>query len=212
MADESTDSRPGAGLGKDTAGDVSRRLLDGLVGSFARQRTLAERALDQVADDDFFTPLGDEEANSPAILVKHVGGNLRSRFTDFLTTDGEKPDRHRDREFVIEAEADSRQSLMNRWATGWGRLESSLQSLTGDGLSRTVTIRGEAYSVIDALLRAHDHIAYHVGQIVLLARTAQGEDWRTLSVPRGGSAAYLESVRAGTISQRTVPAESNEKP
>ncbi len=170
--------------------------------TFGRQRALAERALSQVDDAAFFTVAGDD-ANSLAVLAQHIGGNLRSRFTDFLTSDGEKPDRHRDQEFEIGDDAD-RDEILVRWARGWGCLEESLAALEAGDLTRTVTIRSEPYSVVEALLRALDHIAYHVGQIVLLARDHCGTSWQTLSVPRGGSQAYADAVRRGEVSQRQV--------
>lgn len=182
--------------------DAGDQFLDFLKNSIARQRTLAERALDQVSDDAFFPALG-EDGNSLAVLVKHLGGNLRSRFTDFLTTDGEKPDRHRDREFIIEA-ADSRDRLMAAWREGWSRLESALAGLSAQDLDATVTIRGERYGVIEALLRCHDHVGYHVGQIVQLARYHVGDAWQTLSIARGGSDAYAAAVQRGEASQRAV--------
>jgi len=176
--------------------------LPGVRSTFGRQRTLAEKALAQVDDLAFFTVVA-EDGNSLAVLAQHVGGNLRSRFTDFLSTDGEKSDRHRDQEFEI-AEGEARETVMSRWTLGWHRLESTLQSLGSADLSRTVTIRGEPYSVVEALLRALDHIAYHTGQIVLLARHHCGASWQSLSVPRGGSDAYSEAVRRGEVSQRRV--------
>ena len=163
-------------------------VLDTLRARFEQQRTTAERALDQIDDRAFFAALG-PEANAPAVLVKHLAGNFRSRFTDFLTTDGNKPDRQRDREFEID-EADTREALMAAWADGWRRLDATLDGLTDADLGRTVPIRGEAHTVLDALVRALAHAAGHVGQIVLLARHAAGPGWRTLSIPRGESERY----------------------
>lgn len=145
----------------------------------------AERALAQTEDAAFFASL-DPQSNSIAILVKHLSGNLRSRWTDFLTTDGEKPDRHRDSEFQLDAE-DTRASLMARWEEGWGRLFSAIEPLRPDDLSRTVEIRGESHSVMKAINRQLTHYAGHVSQIVLLAKHAAGDRWQTLSVPRGKS-------------------------
>lgn len=159
---------------------------------FAGLRRDAEAALDQVDDAAFTATLRPEE-NSLLHLVQHVGGNLRSRFTDFLTTDGEKPDRHRDAEF---GDGRTRAEAMARWAEGWTALDDALAALTESDLGRTVTIRGEPHGVLDALLRAFAHQAYHVGQIVLLAKHHAGPRWRTRTVPRGGSDAFLVAMRA----------------
>lgn len=156
----------------------------------------------QVDDAAFFAVIG-ADGNSLAVLAQHIGGNLRSRFTNFLTTDGEQPDRHRDQEFEVGDDAD-RGAVMARWTLGWSRLEATLHSLSADDLSRTVTIRSEPYSVVEALLRALDHIAYHVGQIVFLARHHRGASWQSLSVPRGESQAYFDAVRRGEVSQRQI--------
>lgn len=159
--------------------DVAAR-FDGL-------RRLAERAVEQVDDAAFFATL-DPEANSIAMLMKHMAGNLRSRFTDFLTSDGEKTDRDRDAEFVI-GPADTRDAILARWAEGWDVLAAALGALSPEELVREVTIRREPHTVIAALSRQLAHQAQHVGQIVLLAKHAAGSRWRTLSVPRGQSAA-----------------------
>jgi hypothetical protein len=148
---------------------------------FNNQRKLAERALAQLADDEFFRSLGDDE-NSIAIIVKHVGGNLRSRWTDFLTTDGEKPDRNRDGEF--EPDASSRDDVMQIWSNGFAALEATLQSLEPDDLLATVRIRGEPLTAVQALHRSLAHTAQHVGQIILLARHWRGPQWQTISMPR----------------------------
>jgi len=153
-----------------------------------RLERLARTALGQIDDRDFFHAPGEQE-NSPAVLVKHLAGNMRSRWTDFLTTDGEKPDRHRDTEFEL-GEGDTREALMTRWEDGWARLLGALEGLGPDDLGRTVRIRGEPHTVLEAILRQTAHYAYHVGQIVQLARHAAGEGWRSLSIPRGGSEAF----------------------
>ena len=169
---------------------------------FEKHRSLARSAAAQVHGAAFFAPLGpvengeaDRETNSIAHLFQHVGGNLRSRFTDFLTSDGEKPDRHRDAEFE---DGRSRADIEAVWADGWAALFDTLDALTPDDLARTVTIRGEPLSVPEALVRAFAHVSYHVGQIVLLAKHHAGPSWRTLSIPRGGSAASAPAVRART--------------
>ena len=158
------------------ASDVLRYLSE----EFALARQLAERAVAQMPAADLAW-LPDERSNSVAMLMKHVGGNLRSRFTDFLTTDGEKPDRDRDSEFrndVVDEEA-----VLAQWRAGWECLEASLASLTPADLNRKVTIRGEPHTVLQALLRAVNHASYHSGQIVELARM-RTPDWTTLSRPR----------------------------
>jgi hypothetical protein len=166
---------------------------------FRYYKTLAERAMDQVADDHLFTVL-DPEANSIAIIVKHMAGNMRSRWTDFLTTDGEKPDRHRDGEFVDPPA--TRAALMAEWEAGWARLFAALEPLTDEDLARTVTIRGEAHSVMQAINRQLAHYPHHVGQIVLLAKHFAFDHWQSLSVPRNQSAEFTRKVAAGEASQR----------
>lgn len=166
---------------------------------FRYYKTLAERAMAQVTDSQLFELL-DPEANSIALLVKHMSGNMRSRWTDFLTTDGEKPDRNRDSEFMDPA-AD-RQSLLEMWERGWACLFQALEPLTDEDLSRTVTIRGEAHSVMQAINRQVAHYSYHCGQIVFLAKHLQSASWKSLSVPRGHSAAFNRKVAAGEASQR----------
>ncbi|HRC86028.1 MAG TPA: DUF1572 family protein [Thermoanaerobaculia bacterium] len=164
-------------------------------------RGLAERALVQVSDAEFFASL-ETETNSLAVQVKHLGGNLRSRWRDFLTTDGEKADRDRDSEFIITPE-DARASLMALWAAGWGELAGTLEALRPEDLSATVVIRSEPHAAVQAILRQLAHTAYHVGQIVQLARHWRGDSWQTLSVPRGGSEEFNRRMRerfAGTSS------------
>jgi len=160
---------------------------------FSKYRAMAERALEQVDDEGFFASPG-AETNSLAVIVKHMAGNLRSRWKDFLTTDGEKPDRYRDMEFELTA-ADTREALMARWAAGWELVDGALASLTDADLDRTVRIRWEPHTVLAALHRQVTHAAYHVGQITLLARH-YARDWRSLSIPVGESQAYNERMRA----------------
>jgi uncharacterized damage-inducible protein DinB len=153
----------------------------------------AEQALAQMDDEAFFTPL-DSESNSVAVLVKHLAGNMRSRWSDFLDSDGEKPDRNRDLEFEIAPE-DTRGVLRERWEAGWKLLFETLASLDADDLTRTVRVRGEPLPVERALLRQLDHYAYHVGQMVMIAKHARGAAWRTLTIPRGGSEAFNARMR-----------------
>jgi len=155
--------------------------------AFRNYKKLAERAIEQVSGEEYFKAI-DEESNSIATVVKHIGGNLRSRWTDFLTTDGEKADRNRDSEFV--SAADTRESLTALWETGWNALFGTLESLTAEDFSKTVKIRGEDYSVVRAMNRALAHTAYHVGQIAFLAKHFRASDWKTLSVPRGQSGEF----------------------
>ena len=166
---------------------------------FRYYKKLAERAMAQVSDEQLFTTL-DAEANSIAIVVKHMAGNMRSRWTDFLTSDGEKPTRNRDSEFVDPAP--TRAALMADWEDGWARVFSALEPLTDDDLDRTITIRGEAHSVMQAINRQVAHYSHHVGQIVLLAKHFACDRWQSLSVPRNQSADFNRRVAAGQASQR----------
>jgi len=173
--------------------------LEDSIAVFRQYKKLAERAIEQVKDEDLIREL-DEENNSIAVIVKHMAGNMRSRFRDFLTTDGEKPDRNRDSEFVDPPA--SREGLMKVWEEGWSYVFGALEPLSEVDLSRTVTIRGEAHSVMQAINRQLGHYSYHCGQIVLLAKHFQHESWRPLTIPRGMSQQYLERVKAGEVSQR----------
>ncbi len=166
---------------------------------FKFYKQLAEKAMQQVSDQQLMTVL-DPEMNSIAVIVKHMAGNMRSRWTDFLTADGEKPDRNRDSEFTTPPE--SRESLMNLWEEGWKTMFSALEPLSDADLSRTVTIRGEAHSVMQAINRQIAHYAYHCGQIVFLAKHFQSAGWKSLSVPRGKSEEFNRSVLAQEASQR----------
>ena len=162
--------------------------LKDVVAQFYQLKTLADRALSQVNDGDLFRPL-DPESNSLAILIQHMAGNMRSRWTDFLTSDGEKPDRNRDAEFEV-AEGTTREDLQARWEEGWRCLFQTLTALSEEDLALTVLIRAEPHSVIKAINRQLTHYGYHVGQIVLLAKHFASDHWRTLSVPRGRSGQF----------------------
>jgi uncharacterized damage-inducible protein DinB len=162
-------------------------MLSEIRAEFRRYRKLAEDGLVDLDDASFFHKPG-TAVNPIALIVKHVAGNLRSRWTDFLTTDGEKPDRQRDTEFEL-VQGDSRDSLMHRWNTGWSVLENTLTSLSNLDLDRTITIRGEAMSVREASLRSVTHTAYHVGQILYLARLLKPER-KWLTVPPGQSSTF----------------------
>jgi hypothetical protein len=161
---------------------------------FRKYKRDAEAAMEQVMDADFARPL-DPESNSIAIIAKHISGNLRSRWTDFLASDGEKPDRHRDSEF--ESDSASRAEIMALWESGWQALFSALASLSANDLSRTVYIRGEAHSVLKAIQRSLAHTVSHVGQILFLAKHFSGSNWKTLSIPRGKSEEFNRKPAAG---------------
>lgn len=150
--------------------------------TFRKQRALAEAALGQVGDADFFRAPS-PGSNSLAIIVKHVAGNLKSRWTRFLDTDGEKPDRNRDVEFEDEP-GQTRLELMERWDQGWSILFETIDGLAADDLLRSVTIRNEPHRVVEAITRQIDHYANHVGQIVYLSKHFAGDQWATLSTPR----------------------------
>jgi hypothetical protein len=162
-------------------------------------KKLGEGAMAQARDEDLFAQI-DPENNSIAITVKHMAGNMRSRFTGFLTSDGEKRDRNRDSEF--EQPPATRVELMELWERGWKCVFSALDPLTDADLNRTITIRGEAHSVTQAINRQLGHYAYHVGQIVMLAKHFRSAEWKPLSVPRGKSAQFNQRVAAGEASQR----------
>lgn len=162
-------------------------------------KTLAERALPQVSEADLFNPPG-EESNSIAVVMKHMAGNMRSRWTNFLTTDGEKPDRNRDAEFVDPP--DTLAALMAMWEEGWSVMFAALEPLCETDLARTVTIRGEAHSVTQAINRQVAHYSYHVGQLVMLAKHFAGGHWSALTVPKNKSAEFNRNVTTGEASQR----------
>ena len=166
---------------------------------FRYYKKLGERAMEQVTDEQLFTIL-DEEANSIGIIVKHMAGNMRSRWTNFLTTDGEKHDRNRDSEFVDPPL--TRKALMDVWEDGWSHVFQALEPLSDKDLGRTVTIRGEPHSVMQAVNRQMAHYAHHVGQIVLLAKHFAHDRWESLSVPRNRSAEFNQRVASGKLSQR----------
>ncbi|MBY0229542.1 MAG: DUF1572 domain-containing protein [Gemmataceae bacterium] len=167
--------------------DLAASFMAATIDAFQANKRLADRAVEQVPDDKLGVPL-DPNTNSVAVLMRHVAGNLLSRWTDFLTTDGEKPWRDRDSEFVDPALG--RAELLAEWERGWGCLFQALRALTPDDLARTVTIRGEPHSVPLAMQRSLGHACYHVGQIVQVARVHAGDAWTTLTIPRGGSEEY----------------------
>ena len=161
---------------------IKQHFLDDCLFQLRKLKAQADKAMAQVDDGQFFA-LIDADANSIALIVKHVAGNMRSRWTDFLTTDGEKPDSHRDLEFERVA-ADTRESLLGRWDNGWDLLFKTMASLKPDDLGRTVTIRGEPHTVVQAINRQLSHYSAHVGQVVLLSKHFAGPKWETLSIPK----------------------------
>jgi hypothetical protein len=168
--------------------DLASHYLEEIKRQFRGHKRMGEAAMAQLEDMDFFVAL-DSESNSVAALVKHLAGNARSRFTDFLTSDGEKPDRFRDREFEVSAKT-TREEVLRWWEQVWSHVFSTLDSLQPEDLQRTVTIRTEPHTVMQALNRALAHYAQHIGQIVFLAKHLRSSEWRTLSIPRGKSEDY----------------------
>jgi hypothetical protein len=156
-------------------------------------KELADKALVQVHDEDLTVTL-DPEANSLAMIVQHLAGNLRSRWTDFLTSDGEKPDRDRDAEFESQ-DGTTRTGLLASWDDGWGYLFATLDGLTVEDLGKTVYIRSEPHTAVQAINRGLTHAAYHVGQIVLLSKHFASADWKTLSIPRRQSQQFTDAMR-----------------
>jgi hypothetical protein len=176
--------------------DLAPHYLDEARRQFRGNKRLAEAAIAQLKDEDLFATL-DPESNSIAILVKHLAGNMRSRFTDFLTSDGEKPDRFRDQEFELNA-ATTRAEVMRWWEEGWAHVFDTLESLKPEDVMRTVTIRGEPHTVLQAINRQIAHYAGHIGQIIFLSKHLRSSEWKTLSIPRGKSEEF-----------KTAPPKSN---
>lgn len=166
---------------------------------FRAYKRYAERAMEQLSDDDLFRVI-DGDTNSIAIIVKHMTGNMRSRFTNFLTEDGEKPWRNRDTEF--EDPVSTREALMQDWENGWAVVFREIGALADDDMARVVTVRGDPHSIMQAILRQVGHYAQHVGQIVLLAKHYKGAEWKSPSIPKGQSDEFTRRVKAGEIPQR----------
>ena len=183
---------------------IGQHYLEDALHTFRDYKKLAERAIAQTSEEDFFRKL-DPESNSIAIIVKHMAGNMLSRWTDFLTTDGEKPNRNRDMEFEMLPET-TKADLLAFWEKGWQSVFTALEPLTPDDLMKNVKIRGQDHTVIQAINRQISHYAYHGGQIVYLAKHFKGREWQTLSVPRNRSSefnAYLqEKMKASTPAAR----------
>jgi uncharacterized damage-inducible protein DinB len=187
--------------------EVMRDYLTDALKSFKAHKKLAEKAVEQVKDDELFVTI-DEEANSIAVVMKHMAGNMFSRWTDFLTSDGEKPDRQRDMEFVILPET-TKDDLMAYWQRGWQCVFDAIEPLTVADLEKKVFIRGEEHSVVQAINRQMTHYAYHIGQIVFLAKHFRSTEWKTLSVPKNKSAefnAFLATAQRSADKEKQLDA------
>jgi len=172
---------------------LAEHYLENAVAEFRGLKRLADRAVAQVNDEEFFRAI-DPESNSIAVIMKHMAGNMRSRWTDFLTADGEKPDRRRDSEFLIEGE--DRRAVEEKWEAGWRCLFDALAPLRGEDLMRAVVIRREPHTVVEAVNRQLTHYGEHVGQIIFLAKHLKSSEWKTLSVPRSQSEAVNKKMEA----------------
>jgi len=182
--------------------DLAAHYLDEARRQMRGHKRMGEGAMAQLRDEDFFVTL-DPESNSVAILVKHLAGNMRSRFTDFVTSDGEKPDRFRDREFEVTATT-TRADVMRWWEEGWSSVLITIEALKPEDVTHTVTIRNEPHTVLQAINRQIAHYAQHIGQIVFLAKHLRSTEWKTLSIPRGKSE---EFKTAAPKSDRGLPRE-----
>jgi hypothetical protein len=165
--------------------------IENALEEFRGLKALADKAVAQVSDEEFFRAI-DPESNSIAVIMKHISGNMRSRWTDFLTSDGEKPDRHRDTEFELETE--DRRAIEERWREGWRLVFDAIEPLKTEDLMRKVTIRREPHTIVEAVNRQLTHYGEHVGQIIFLAKHLKSSAWKTLSVPRGQSAAFNKKM------------------
>ncbi|HEX8847788.1 MAG TPA: DUF1572 family protein [Pyrinomonadaceae bacterium] len=186
---------------------LAKHYLEDAVANFRGYKKLAEGAFEQTSDEEFFRVL-DEESNSIAVIIKHMVGNMLSRWTDFLTTDGEKPDRNRDMEFVITPET-TRDELLERWETGWRCVFDALEALGPEDLMKTVLIRGEEHTALKAINRQMTHYGYHIGQIVFLAKHFRSAKWKSLSIPRNRSAefnAYLSEKGGSAATEKRFEA------
>jgi hypothetical protein len=168
--------------------EASKHYLEEALRQLRGHKRMGDAAMSQLKDEEFFIAL-DPESNCIAVIVKHIAGNMRSRFTDFLSTDGEKPDRFRDREFEI-TPATTRADVMKWWDEGWAVVFTAIEPLKPEDVMRPVTIRGESHTVLQAINRQIAHYAQHIGQIVFLAKHLRSGEWKTLSIPRGKSEDY----------------------
>ena len=195
--------RPGAVMNDQSIGE---HYLEDALRTFRDYKKLAERAFEQIDDEDFFRTI-DRESNSIAVNMKHLAGNMLSRWTDFLTTDGEKPERDRDMEFVMLPQT-TKAEMVAYWDKGWQCTFDAVQPLKPENLMRTVTIRGQDHTVVQAINRQLAHYAYHVGQIVYLAKHFKASDWQSLSVPKNKSAEFNKYLEE---KMRKSPAASREE-
>lgn len=170
---------------------LSAHYIENALEEFRGMKALADKSVAQVSDEEFFRAI-DPESNSIAVIMKHMSGNMRSRWTDFLNSDGEKPDRHRDTEFELDKE--DRRAIEQRWEEGWRLVFGAIEPLKGEDLMRTVTIRREPHTVVEAVNRQLAHYGQHVGQIIFLAKHLKSSAWRTLSIPRGQSGAFNKKM------------------
>jgi hypothetical protein len=186
------------------ADSLAEHYIENATAEFRGLKRLADKAVAQVGDEEFFRAI-DPESNSVALIMKHLAGNMRSRWTDFLTSDGEKPDRRRDSEFLIEGE--DRRAIEEKWEAGWQTLFDALAGLKGEDLMRRVQIRREPHTVVEAVNRQLTHYGEHVGQIIFLAKHLKSADWKTLSIPRGMSEAFnrkqTEAAQPQSYHERT---------
>ncbi len=171
--------------------NLSEHYIENALKEFRGMKALADKSVAQVSDEEFFRTI-DPESNSIAVIMKHMAGNMRSRWTDFLTSDGEKPNRHRDTEFELESE--DRRSIQERWEEGWRIVFEAVEPLKSEDLMRTITIRREPHTIVEAVNRQLTHYGEHVGQIIFLAKHLKSSAWRTLSVPRGMSEAFNKKM------------------
>lgn len=185
--------------------DAATHYLEEASRQLRGHKRMGEGAMSQLRDEEFFVTI-DPEANSVAIIVKHLAGNMRSRFTDFLTSDGEKPDRFRDREFEI-SPATTRGEVMTWWEEGWACVLGAIDPLKPADVMRTVTIRGEPHTVLQAINRQIAHYAQHIGQIVFLAKHLRSDEWKTLSIPKGKSEEFNQKKATSEKFDRGVPRE-----
>lgn len=177
--------------------NIENHFLENTIGVFKNYKSLAEKSFEQLNNNEDFHYVPDTESNSIAIIIKHMSGNMISRWTDFLTTDGEKPTRNRDGEFVEGKE--SKEELLAIWEQGWSVFFNTLNSLSGNDLLKTVTIRGEGLTVMQALNRQTAHYSYHVGQIVYLAKHLKNTNWKSLSIPKNKSTGFLKGTYLDNI-------------
>lgn len=181
---------------------LAKHYLEDSIKSLRAYKKLTEKALAQVSEAEFFVTL-DEEANSIAVIMKHMAGNMLSRWTNFLTTDGEKPDRNRDMEFVIEPNS-GKDEVLAYWEKGWKAVVDALEPLSAEDLDRKVMIRGEAHTVVQAINRQLMHYAYHIGQIAFLAKHFRSSEWKSLSIPRNKSQDFNKYLQGQAAASDTA--------